>query len=122
MPTFVCQVACRDLKNDDGSSAKISVIRADSGEEEEIGLTNEYVLVGRGIMLYHAIRRTYQLILYLLFRLMGDTPVFEKVRATPCRKCYTVGCPLQSLILLFFLFFDSLRCLNSNAATHRTTC
>ena len=41
MPTYICLVACRDLKNDDGSSAKISIIRAESGEEEEIGQTAE---------------------------------------------------------------------------------
>ena len=41
MPKFLILVACRDLKNDDGSSAKISIIRADSGEEVEIGKTSE---------------------------------------------------------------------------------
>ena len=43
MTKFIILVACRDLKFDDGSSAKISVIRAESGEEENIGKTEQYV-------------------------------------------------------------------------------
>ena len=43
MTKFIILVACRDLKFDDGSSAKISIILADTGEEEEIGKTEQYV-------------------------------------------------------------------------------
>ncbi|CAB9529157.1 Copine-1 [Seminavis robusta] len=59
MPKFHILVACRDLKNDDGSSAKVSIIRADSDEEEDIGKTSE---------------------------LLGEAPVFDEMLEVECNN------------------------------------
>lgn len=57
MTPYLCLVACRDLKNDDGSSAKIEIIRAATGSDDEIGRTKE---------------------------LHGDDPVFDKIFEFEC--------------------------------------
>lgn len=59
MTKYIILVACRDLKFEDGSSARISLINSESGEEEAIGQTGKK---------------------------KGETPVFDEYFEFECRQ------------------------------------